>query len=574
MESLDIAIIFAYLAAVFMLGWLAGRKRKGNAAGDFFLAGRSLPWWLVGTSMVATTLAADTPLAVAGMTITGGVAKNWFWWSFIISHSLMAMVLARLWRRAGVVTDAEFVSLRYSGPWVGRLRSIKAFISAVLVNCVVMGWVFLAMLKVSAAVLPELSEWQVIGSLLFLTLIYSIRSGFHGVVWTDLAQFPIALAGTVVLAVYAVNEAGGLDAISSAAVASGGEEALSLFPTSGRLLPVEALFTFLAVQWWAQKGADGGGILIQRLSAARTERDAELGAIWFCVAHYLLRPWPWIVTGLAAMTLLPESAVADPEGVYAELIMAVLPVGLRGLLVAAFLAAFMSTIDTHLNWGASYVVNDLLRDRVTPEKALFYSRLSVVLMAMLALCATAIMGSIEGGWKIVIVMGAGSGLVILLRWFWWRITAEVELVAVATSIILTGFIYIYDSSMPYLIQMSIVVGGSTVAWVHVMLSQPVSPDSLAEFYRKVRPPGPGWVAVSMAAGEPNPPKLAPPIMRWLCITFGLISVLVGTGWCLISDPLLGFAALAVGALFITLSIRSSLNSYDSVTVSGRIKDES
>ena len=574
MESLDIAIIFAYLAAVFMLGWLAGRKRSTDVAGDFFLAGRSLPWWLVGTSMVATTLAADTPLAVAGMTITGGVAKNWFWWSFIISHSLMAMILARLWRRAGVVTDAEFVSIRYSGPWVGKLRSIKAFISAVLVNCVVMGWVFLAMLKVSAAVLPELSEWQVIGGLLLLTLIYSVRSGFHGVVWTDLAQFPIALAGTVILAVYAVNEAGGLDAVSSAAVVSGGEEALSLFPTSGRLLPIEALFTFLAVQWWAQKGSDGGGILIQRLSAARTERDAELGGLWFCVAHYLLRPWPWIITGLAAMVILPESAAADPEGVYAELIMTVLPVGLRGLLVAAFLAAFMSTIDTHLNWGASYMVNDLLRDRVTPERALLFSRVSVVLMAGLALGATAIMGSIEGGWKIVIVMGAGSGLVILMRWFWWRITAEVELVAVTTSIVLTCFIYIYDPSMPYLIQMSIVVGGSTVAWVNVMLRQPADPTSLALFYKKVRPPGPGWKAVSMAAGEASPPKLLPPILRWIGVTLGLIASLAGTGWCLISTPSLGLMTLAIGIILITLSIRSSLHADGSVTLGGSIKDES
>ena len=574
MESLDIAIIFAYLAAVFMLGWLAGRKRSTDVAGDFFLAGRSLPWWLVGTSMVATTLAADTPLAVAGMTITGGVAKNWFWWSFIISHSLMAMILARLWRRAGVVTDAEFVSIRYSGPWVGKLRSIKAFISAVLVNCVVMGWVFLAMLKVSAAVLPELSEWQVIGGLLLLTLIYSVRSGFHGVVWTDLAQFPIALAGTVILAVYAVNEAGGLDAVSSAAVVSGGEEALSLFPTSGRLLPIEALFTFLAVQWWAQKGSDGGGILIQRLSAARTERDAELGGLWFCVAHYLLRPWPWIITGLAAMVILPESAAADPEGVYAELIMTVLPVGLRGLLVAAFLAAFMSTIDTHLNWGASYMVNDLLRDRVTPERALLFSRVSVVLMAGLALGATAIMGSIEGGWKIVIVMGAGSGLVILMRWFWWRITAEVELVAVTTSIVLTCFIYIYDPSMPYLIQMSIVVGGSTVAWVNVMLRQPADPTSLALFYKKVRPPGPGWKAVSLAAGEASPPKLLPPILRWIGVTLGLIASLAGTGWCLISTPSLGLMTLAIGIILITLSIRSSLHADGSVTLGGSIKDES
>jgi solute:Na+ symporter, SSS family len=574
MESLDIAIIFAYLAAVFMLGWLAGRKRSTDVAGDFFLAGRSLPWWLVGTSMVATTLAADTPLAVAGMTITGGVAKNWFWWSFIISHSLMAMILARLWRRAGVVTDAEFVSIRYSGPWVGKLRSIKAFISAVLVNCVVMGWVFLAMLKVSAAVLPELSEWQVIGGLLLLTLIYSVRSGFHGVVWTDLAQFPIALAGTVILAVYAVNEAGGLDAVSAAAVVSGGEEALSLFPTSGKLLPIEALFTFLAVQWWAQKGSDGGGILIQRLSAARTERDAELGGLWFCVAHYLLRPWPWIITGLAAMVILPESAAADPEGVYAELIMTVLPVGLRGLLVAAFLAAFMSTIDTHLNWGASYMVNDLLRDRVTPERALLFSRVSVVLMAGLALGATAIMGSIEGGWKIVIVMGAGSGLVILMRWFWWRITAEVELVAVTTSIVLTCFIYIYDPSMPYLIQMSIVVGGSTVAWVNVMLRQPADPTSLALFYKKVRPPGPGWKAVSMAAGEASPPKLLPPILRWIGVTLGLIASLAGTGWCLISTPSLGLMTLAIGIILITLSIRSSLHADGSVTLGGSIKDES
>ena len=574
MESLDIAIIFAYLAAVFMLGWLAGRKRSTDVAGDFFLAGRSLPWWLVGTSMVATTLAADTPLAVAGMTITGGVAKNWFWWSFIISHSLMAMILARLWRRAGVVTDAEFVSIRYSGPWVGKLRSIKAFISAVLVNCVVMGWVFLAMLKVSAAVLPELSEWQVIGGLLLLTLIYSVRSGFHGVVWTDLAQFPIALAGTVILAVYAVNEAGGLDAVSSAAVVSGGEEALSLFPTSGKLLPIEALFTFLAVQWWAQKGSDGGGILIQRLSAARTERDAELGGLWFCVAHYLLRPWPWIITGLAAMVILPESAAADPEGVYAELIMTVLPVGLRGLLVAAFLAAFMSTIDTHLNWGASYMVNDLLRDRVTPERALLFSRVSVVLMAGLALGATAIMGSIEGGWKIVIVMGAGSGLVILMRWFWWRITAEVELVAVTTSIVLTCFIYIYDPSMPYLIQMSIVVGGSTVAWVNVMLRQPADPTSLALFYKKVRPPGPGWKAVSLAAGEASPPKLLPPILRWIGVTLGLIASLAGTGWCLISTPSLGLMTLAIGIILITLSIRSSLHADGSVTLGGSIKDES
>ena len=574
MESLDIAIIFAYLAAVFMLGWLAGRKRSTDVAGDFFLAGRSLPWWLVGTSMVATTLAADTPLAVAGMTITGGVAKNWFWWSFIISHSLMAMILARLWRRAGVVTDAEFVSIRYSGPWVGKLRSIKAFISAVLVNCVVMGWVFLAMLKVSAAVLPELSEWQVIGGLLLLTLIYSVRSGFHGVVWTDLAQFPIALAGTVILAVYAVNEAGGLDAVSAAAVVSGGEEALSLFPTSGKLLPIEALFTFLAVQWWAQKGSDGGGILIQRLSAARTERDAELGGLWFCVAHYLLRPWPWIITGLAAMVILPESAAADPEGVYAELIMTVLPVGLRGLLVAAFLAAFMSTIDTHLNWGASYMVNDLLRDRVTPERALLFSRVSVVLMAGLALGATAIMGSIEGGWKIVIVMGAGSGLVILMRWFWWRITAEVELVAVTTSIVLTCFIYIYDPSMPYLIQMSIVVGGSTVAWVNVMLRQPADPTSLALFYKKVRPPGPGWKAVSLAAGEASPPKLLPPILRWIGVTLGLIASLAGTGWCLISTPSLGLMTLAIGIILITLSIRSSLHADGSVTLGGSIKDES
>jgi hypothetical protein len=220
------------------------------------------------------------------------------------------------------------------------------------------------------------------------------------------------------------------------------------------------------------------------------------------------------------------------------------------------------------------VVNDLLRDRVTPEKALFYSRVSVVLMAGLALGATAIMGSIEGGWKIVIVMGAGSGLVILLRWFWWRITAEVELVAVATSILLTCFIYLYDSSMPYLIQMSVVVGGSTVAWVNVMLSQASSPADLSEFYRKVRPPGPGWKAVSNAANEPAPPRLGPPMIRWVGVAVGLISTLVGTGWCLIADARLGCLALVVGVTLITLSIRSSLKNWDSVTLNGSRKEES
>ena len=547
MTTLDTAIVILYLGLVFLFGWLAGRRQKRGDVGEFFLAGRSLPWWVVGTSMVATSLAADTPLAVAGMTISGGVAKNWFWWSFIVSHTLMAMVLARLWRRAGVITDAEFVSRRYSGPWVKPLRNIKAFISAVL---------------------PELSEWQVVGGLLFLTLIYSVRSGFHGVVWTDIVQFPLALFGTFYLAWVAVDQAGGLSAVSAAAVERSGPEAISLFPTSGELLPLEALFTFLAVQWWAQKGSDGGGIIIQRLSAARSERDAQLGGLWFCVAHYLLRPWPWILTGLAALVLVPDFAAADPEGAYAEMIVSVLPAGARGLLVAAFLAAFMSTIDTHLNWGASYVVNDLIgSDRgLSEERTRLISRLAVISMAGLALVATGLMGIIEGGWKIVIVMSAGGGAVFLLRWFWWRLTAEAEIAAVVSSILLTIAIYSYDSSMEYLHQMAIVVGGSAVAWITALRRSQREPADLVDFYRAVRPPGPGWAAVAKAAGMEAPEPLLPLIRGWLGALGGITLLLVGTGWALLSSLSTGLAAIALGVVLLALALRASLNSHGSVTI--------
>ncbi len=555
MEALDLLVIAVYLVGIFGVGVWAGREGGGKDAEGFFLAGRQLPWWLLGTSMVATTLAADTPLTVAGLTLSKGVAGNWFWWSFAISHVLVALVIGPLWRRAEVVTDAEFCEFRYGGREAAFLRGLKAFYFAVPINCIVMGWVFLAMEKVSLAVVPEWPVSRVVGVLLLLTLVYSVRSGFRGVVLTDLVQFPLALGGSILLAWIAVREAGGLTVVVEAAVDRAGPQAIALFPVDSELLPWHALFAFLGVQWWAQKYADGGGIFIQRLLAARSERDAALGGLWFCIAHYVLRPWPWVLTGMAAVVLVPEAVQMDPEGAYPVLLREVLPAGLRGLLVASFLAAFMSTIDTHLNWGSSYVVHDLLvRWRlVAPDRTVLASRLSVVGMALLALVSTRFMDTIAGAWEFVTAFGAGSGAVILLRWYWWRITAGAEIAAmVASTVLAVGVYTLAPEDWPYLYRLVVIVGGSALVWIPVTWRSTVRPEQLVAFYQRVRPPGPGWKAVAAVAGLPAPGPLLPGLVRWVLGTGAILAGLLGLGDALLGAPLRGGVTLLIGAILVAL----------------------
>jgi len=550
---LDYLIIALYVALVTFAGWWAGqRKRTSESASSdhehFFLAGRNLSGWAAGTSMVATTLAADTPLVVAGLTLTKGVAGNWFWWAMAVSHVLTGVVLARYWRRTRALTDAAFCEIRYAGRGAACLRGLKAFYFAVPINCIVLGWVILAMQKVGAAVLPEVSETSLTIGLIALVLLYSLRSGFHGVVATDLLQFPIALAGAILLAWMAVDAAGGLSAVLDATIAERGAEALAIFPAGSAALPWESLIAFLGVQWWAQKNADGGGILVQRLLATRSEKDAALGGLWFCVAHYVLRPWPWILTGLAAAVLVPDAVAADPEGAYAALILEVLPVGLRGFLVAAFLAAFMSTVDTHLNWGASYLSHDLAErfGGVSPANQKLVARVSVVALACLAVFTASRMHTIEGAWEFLIAFGAGSGATMLLRWGWWRISAWTETSAILASTVLSIGVYTLAPEWTYLAKLSLVVVGSAVVWLTVTWKFPADEENARAFYERVRPPGPGWARFQT---DKQPVRLLRTEMTlWAIGTASVYGLLFGVGGIFLGSPVNGAVLTGLGAV--------------------------
>src|SRR5688572_12946511 len=415
MQTLDWVIVAAYFALSAAIG-LAYTRRAGRSMSEFFLSGRALPWWLAGTSMVATTFAVDTPLAVAGLVASGGIAGNWVWWSFVMSGILTVFFYAHLWRRAGVVTDAEFTEIRYSGKPAAVLRGFRALYMALPINLIIMGWVNLAMVKVldvTVGVAP------VTGFIIMfvITLSYSALSGMWGAVVTDTVQFVIAMVGSVALAIYAVGAVGGLDVLLTRLPEryASTDAALSFVPgTSTALI---AVLAFVAVQWWATSypGSEpgGGGYVAQRIFSARTERDGMLATLWFNIAHYAVRPWPWIATAFAALLLYPGET--DPANAYLRTV-ELLPTGMKGLLIAAFAAAYMSTIGTQLNWGASYLINDLyLRfvDKSAPQRRLvLLSRLATVVIFLLSGIVTYwlyLAGSIEGAWRIIIALGAGTG---------------------------------------------------------------------------------------------------------------------------------------------------------------------
>lgn len=558
MEAIDYIIVAVYAVGITALGWWAGRSERLQSASDFFLGGSDFPWWLVGTSMIATAFAADTPLAVAGLTLDKGVAGNWLWWSFACGNVLVAVALAPLWRRTQVVTDAELCELRYQGPAAALLRGLKAFYSAVPLNCIIMGWVFLAMDKIASQLLPGVSSVAVLAVLMGLTLLYSVRAGFRAVILTDLVQFPIALVGAVVLVFLSVDAAGGLDAVVAATVERAGPDAIKALPVGTDSLPWDAFVAFLGVQWWAQRSADGGGIFVQRMLSARSERDAAFGGLWFCVVHYCIRPWPWILTGMAAVIVVPEVVAADSEAAYAAMMIEVLPAGLRGLLVASFLAAFMSTIDTHLNWGASYVVNDLVgRFGNLPDRTVTTaSRVAVVAIAACAILATLWMDSLAGAWKFLIAFGSGTGAVLLARWYWWRITAAAEIAAMVASTVLSIAIYAWAPDTTHLTKLLVIIFGSAAVWFPITLRTSPDPAALAVFYRRVRPPGPGWAAVARACGEPPPAPLWPSLLRWALALTGVLAGLLGTGAALLEGSLVGAASAAAGFGLLVLIVRT------------------
>ncbi|HVE78281.1 MAG TPA: sodium:solute symporter family protein [Gemmatimonadaceae bacterium] len=582
LTAIDWLIVVAYFALSAGIGFLF-TKRGGESMNEYFLSGRKVPWWLAGASMVATTFAADTPLVVTGLVAANGVAGNWLWWNMLMSGMLTVFFFARLWRRANVMTDVELAEVRYSGRPAAVLRGFRALYLAIPINLIILGWVTKAMIKiltislglrpVAVAGLTVPGEVLAVGICFLITVAYAVAAGMWAVLWTDLVQFVIKMAAVIILAVYAVKAVGGMDVLKTKVSAHFGSEtaALSVLPVSiqdGHLaayawMPLMALCTFLFVQWWAAwyPGAEpgGGGYVAQRIFSARTERDGVLATLAFQVAHYAIRPWPWIVTGLATLILYPT--LVDREAGYVHAYVDLLPTPWRGFMMAGFAAAYMSTVGTQLNWAASYLVNDVykrfMRPRETEKHYVAVSRWSTIFLFVASALVSWQIDTVAGAWKFLLALGSGTGLVLILRWYWWRINAWSEISAMVASFVisLTALALMPrwfargdlrgDAAV-----MLVTVVLSTIIWLAVTYATRPEPDDvLAAFYRRVRPGGRGWARISQKLGYGREP-IPGGSLAWANWVAGIVAVyasLFGIGKLVFGETRSGVALLAVSA---------------------------
>jgi solute:Na+ symporter, SSS family len=571
----DWTVIAAYFALNLAIGFHYARRARGSTT-EFFLSGRNVPWWLAGTSMVATTFAADTPLVVTGMVARYGIAGNWLWWNMAASGMLTVFVYARLWRRAGVMTDVELAELRYAGAPAAFLRGFRAVYLGIPINCIIIGWVNLAMMKILQVTLgldATGALWALLAMLLF-TAFYTTLAGLWGVLVTDLVQFVLKMGMVVALAYFAVRATGGLASlerqIHALDAADGGARLAFFPPRDSAWMPAITLFVYLGVSWWASwyPGAEpgGGGYVAQRIFSARTERDGVFATLWFNIAHYAVRPWPWILTALASLVLYPT--LVDRESGYVRTLMdpAVFPPALRGVMLAAFAAAYMSTIGTQLNWGASYVVNDFYRRFLRPVAAeaeyVVVSQVVTMGLMVVSIYVTLHLASIEQAWKLLIVTGAGTGTVLLLRWFWWRINAwsEVSAMAVAAAVSLyLQLVVKWDGDRPrdFAYIMIVTVTLTTIGWLAVTwLTPPESEETLTAFYRRVQPYGPGWAPIAVRAAVSPRGSLRADLLSAALGCVLVYGALFGVGELLLRSALLGCALLAVAALAAAAIARS------------------
>ena len=667
LRPIDWAIIGLYVLFAVALGaWF--RRRASAGVDSFFVADRKFPWWLAGTSIVATTFAADTPLAVTGIVASGGIAGNWIWWCWGIAHLTATFFFARLWRRSRVITDAEICELRYGGRAAATLRGFKAVYNGVFINCLTMAWVIAAMVKISRAFF-DVPPGLVIAGGIVTSVIYTSLGGIRGVVITDLVQFTLGMVGAIVLAVLAVGHFGGIQGgaagpgllpeLDRTLTAAGGslDDVIAFVPGADH--PTTPLIYFVALLlfgWW--RWAEGNGYIVQRLATTRDESHAQRAQLWFTVVHNAFRPWPWILVGLAALVLYPalatappaslgatgpggapitvspgsldvatggtltidgagpgwrarllgrerpletaadgrltatfgrlgESAVtnlelvppdgapavvvpglvvqlADREMAYPLLMGRFLPPGLLGLVVASLLAAFMSTIDTHVNWGASYLVQDVyrrfLRPGAGPRECVAVSRLCIVLMAILAGGAALLVQNIAEVWLFLLTLGAGLGSVSAARWYWWRVTAWAELAAIAVSTLVAVVLLVFFTptlfgganpwfafEMPRWVQIPAIALISLVTWVAVSIwGPPNETEALERFARRVRPPGPGWRGFRRG-GDPARAAMGP--MAWKFVAgLGLVfGALFGLGYLILGPWPAGLALLVASA---------------------------
>jgi len=610
LQFIDIAVIVGFFLIIFGIAAYYAKKGSENTT-EFFLSGRNLPWYIAGTAMVATTFAADTPLAVTELVAKNGIAGNWMWWNLIIGGVLTVFFFSRLWRRAEIVTDVEFAEFRYSGKAAAALRGFRALYLGLLMNAIVMGWVNKAMEKIFRTVFPGFDAFLLVVILVIIITIYASASGLVGTSRTDSFQFLFAMAGCIVLAIIVVQlpEVGGMVGIQSKL----SPYVIDFLPrigevevgsvTSGVLsITIGAFIAHMGIQWWASwyPGADpgGGGYVAQRMMSAKDEKHSLFATLWFTVAHYAIRPWPWILVALAALVLLPREQnpeilmnenpalyqqvvevhknqtitaetrtqeflefydryenTVDPGIMYPKLMLKYLPTGLLGMLIAVFLAAYMSTISSQLNWGTSYIINDFYRrflvKEATDKHYVFASRISMIIVTVFALLVTKyFLTTISGAWEFILAASAGTGTVLILRWFWWRINAWSEIAAMLTPFVILPIVtYGYDMTFPFTLYP--IVAGTSIVWLTVtFLTKPTDEKTLFAFYRKVHPGGIGWKVISSKLPDvKSDTGFGLMFFNWFLGVVLIYSSLFGIGKLLFGDYLMAI-------LFIFLAILS------------------
>ena len=585
LETVDWLIVVGFLAVILLIGVLAS-ARAGRSSAEYFLSGRSMPFWLLGISMVATTFSTDTPNLVTDIVRTHGVSGNWLWWAFLVTGMLTVFVYAKLWRRSGVMTDIEFYEMRYSGKPAAFLRGFRAIYLGVFFNVVIMAAVSLAAIKIGG-VLLNLAPLPTIAVALGVTVIYCALGGLRSVLFTDFFLFSFAMFGAIMAAVVACRlpEVGGLSALIHHENVTGRLSLLPDFSDPKALIPI--LIIPLAVQWWSvwYPGAEpgGGGYLVQRMLSAKNERHAMGATLLFNCCHYALRPWPWILVALASLIMFPDLATLqskfphiDPSIIKNDLaypaMLTFLPHGLLGIVVASLLAAYMSTMASHLNWGSSYIVNDVYKRFIkpdAPEKQLvLVGRISTVCLMLLAGAIALLLQNALQAFHILLQIGAGTGLIFILRWFWWRINAFTEMTGMVVSFIVAFYLIVvhvklgYDP-IPEHIRLVIGVAITTPAWlIATLLTKPADDKTLRSFYRLIRPGGVGWNAVlrrAEQAGEPieqsaRPGDLPLGILCMVAGCFAVYSTVFAVGYYIyakIAPAVICTAVAIVAIVFLT-----------------------
>ena len=608
---IDIAVIIGFFLVIFGIAAYYSRA-AGKNTGQFFLSGRNLPWYIAGTAMVATTFAADTPLAVTELVARNGIAGNWLWWNMALGATLTVFFFAKLWRRAEIMTDVEFVELRYSGKAATVLRGFRALYLGLFMNAIVMGWVNKAMEKIFYVTIPSVDPFLLVVIAAGIIAIYASASGLLGTARTDSFQFVFAMAGCIVLAIIVINlpDIGSMVALKEKLA----PQVLDFLPrigettvegiTGGALaITAGTFFAYIGLQWWSSwyPGADpgGGGYIAQRMMSAKDEKHSLFATLWFTIAHYTLRPWPWIIVALAALVLLPRAEntnlirsenpalyekvveaynnkqliksgdanlksrefldlyekyenTVDPGVMYPKLMVKYLPVGFLGLLIAVFLAAYMSTIASQLNWGTSYLINDFYRrfikQNADEKHYVLISRSGIILMTIFSLLVTKyFLTTISGAWIFIINASAGIGAVLILRWYWWRINAWSEISAMIAPLIIYP-VAVYGFGMESPLTLYPIVIGTSVVWLIVtFITKPVEEKKLVEFYRRTHPGGKGWKHIQKLVPEVfEKTGFGRQFINWLMGIVLVYSFLFGIGKIIFADYLTGVLLLLIG----------------------------